>query len=274
MDRDTYPCYTKRIEYSGADHGFAITFLGDMHLGSKHCDEALLQQDIDTIKANPNARWIGMGDMCEWIQRSDPRYNPAERAKWLPANTVDIAGAECDYLVNLLYPIKDKCLGLIEGNHEYAILKHNERDVCSAVAKGLELPVGSLLGPAGFLRLVFSWNKGKTFTLRTFLTHGWWSRKYYSSAMFPLEHLPDWIDADLFVCAHNHHKGAFPVGRLACDRGNSVYTKEILCVSTGAYLKPSGYSVRRGYKPSQLGAKTVDVNPYYQTLRTETSVGL
>jgi hypothetical protein len=163
---------------------------------------------------------------------------------------------------------------LIEGNHESAIAKHNERDVYMQLAQDLELGEDMLLGPAGFLRLVFSWDKGKTFTLRTFLTHGWWSGKYYSSAMFPLEHLPDWIDADLFVCAHNHHKGAFPVQRLVCDRGNKVYAKEILCVSTGAYLRTTGYAKRRGYRPSQLGAMTVVVNPYYKILRTDTSVGL
>jgi hypothetical protein len=274
LHNNCFPCFTKRIEYENADSLYSITFLGDTHIGSSYCDEKTLQVDINTIAENPYARWVGMGDICEWIQRSDPRFATDELASWITTQTKDIAKVERERAVSLLYPIKDKCLGLIEGNHERSIARHNERDVYTQLAEDLELGVESLLGPAGFLRVVFSCNGGKAFTLRIFLTHGWWAGRYYSSNMFPLERLTSDIDADLFVCAHNHQKGAFAVQRFVSDKANNVYQKEILCVNTGCYLYPSAWSRSKGFKPVQHGAKVVDVKPYYKTLRTETNVGL
>lgn len=274
MRNSCYPCFTKRIEYESADSTYAITFLGDMHIGSAYCDEKTLQADIIAISADPDARWVGMGDICEWIQRSDPRFATDELSPWISTKTRDIVKAEREHAVELLWPIREKCLGLIEGNHERSIARHNERDVYAQLAEDLELGKDSLLGPAGFMRIVFSCKGGKAFTLRSFLTHGWWSGRYYSSSIFPLERLASDVDADLVVCAHNHQKGAFTVQRFVCDRANNVYQKEILCVNTGCYLYPSSWSRSKGFKPAQHGAKVVHVIPYYKTLHTETSVGL
>jgi len=245
-----------------------------MHIGSAYCDEKTLQTDINRIAEDPNALWVGMGDMCEWVQRNDPRFSTEELAPWITTKTRDIAKAEREHTVEMLWPIKDKCLGLIEGNHERSIARHNERDVYAQLAEDLELGEDSLLGPAGFLRVVFSCNGGKAFTLRIFLTHGWWSGRYYSSSVFPLEKLAGDVEADMIVCAHNHQKGAFTVQRFVCDHANNVYQKEMLCVNTGCYLYPSSWVRSKGFRPAQHGAKSVMVRPYYKTLHTETSVGL
>ena len=52
---------------------YHITPLGDVHLGSVACDEALLQATVDRIASDPMGYWIGMGDACEFINVSDKR---------------------------------------------------------------------------------------------------------------------------------------------------------------------------------------------------------
>ena len=39
--------------------------IGDIHYGSPQCNEALVKKVIAEIKDNPEARWIGMGDLIE-----------------------------------------------------------------------------------------------------------------------------------------------------------------------------------------------------------------
>jgi len=83
--------------------------LGDWHLGSRQCDLEFVDSVIDEIKKNPNAYWVGMGDLMENAivgSKSDiylQNFPPKE---------------QMDLIVKMLLPIKDKGLFLIAGNHE------------------------------------------------------------------------------------------------------------------------------------------------------------
>jgi predicted phosphodiesterase len=267
------PCITKRIEYSGASDIWTVRFFSDTHIGSANCDEALLAGDITEISGDAHALWLGMGDTCEYIQRGDPRFATGELAAWITTKTKDIAKAERDKAVEMFSPIKDKCLALVEGNHESAILQHSERDVYAAFAEGLGAE-NVLLGPAGFLRLVFSIKGGRTFTVRFFLTHGWWAGRYTSGTSLPLEQMTGWIDVDVIASGHSHKKVAFPVDKFVCDHANHVYQKSTLCIGCGSYLWQTGYAKRKGYRPTQVGGVALQIQPYYHTIKTETIIGI
>jgi len=83
--------------------------LGDWHLGSRQCDIPFIEQVIAEIKHNPNAYWVGMGDLMENAivgSKSDvylQNFPPKE---------------QMDLIVKMLMPIKDRGLFLIAGNHE------------------------------------------------------------------------------------------------------------------------------------------------------------
>jgi len=88
---------------------FTLYPIGDWHLGSAQCNEAFIKQTIDEIKDNPQARWVGMGDMMENAligSRSDVY------TQTIPPKD------QMDHIVELLTPIKEKGLFLIAGNHE------------------------------------------------------------------------------------------------------------------------------------------------------------
>jgi hypothetical protein len=267
------PCVTKKVEYEKADDVWTVRFFSDTHIGNGHCDEALLSGDIAEVAGDPKALWIGMGDSCEFIQRGDPRFATGELASWITTKTTDIAKAEREHALQLFSPIKDKCLALIEGNHEASILQHNERDVYTAFAEGLEA-TNVLLGPAGFLRLVFSCKGGHTFTVRFFLSHGWFAGRYTSGTSSPLEHIASWVDADIVAAGHSHKKVVFPVDKYVSDHTNHVYQKSTLCIGCGSYLWQTAYAKRKGYKPTQVGGVALVINPYYHTVKTETMIGI
>jgi len=59
---------THNLYYADYGQKFRLYHLTDLHLGAKACNEKQLRADIEAIRADPDARWIG------W-------YNEQEQAK-------------------------------------------------------------------------------------------------------------------------------------------------------------------------------------------------
>jgi len=83
--------------------------IGDWHYGSPQADIPFIKQVLKRIQKEPEARWVGMGDLIEnaivgsksdiYIQTLPPEKQVAD-------------------VVKMLMPIRDKCLFMIPGNHE------------------------------------------------------------------------------------------------------------------------------------------------------------
>ena len=93
---------------------FNLFPLGDWHLGSRQCDVLFIRKVIGLIKNDPNAYWVGMGDLMEnaIIGSKGDLYTQA-----LPPRE------QMDYICNLLDPIAKKGLFLIGGNHEQRTMR-------------------------------------------------------------------------------------------------------------------------------------------------------
>lgn len=89
--------------------GFTLYPIGDLHYGSAQCDLSFVKRVVAEIKDNPNAYWVGMGDLIEnaivgsksdvYTQTVQPRDQIA-------------------HIVELFRPVAEKGLFLIGGNHE------------------------------------------------------------------------------------------------------------------------------------------------------------
>ena len=136
---------------------FRIVPLGDVHLGNAACDEKLFKAAIDSIAADDNAYWIGMGDYADWINRKDPRHRESRLAPWLHGRD-DLAMHQRQRVVETFQPIRDKCLALVKGNHEDTILKHSEVDVYYRLVEEMKTSTDHqlALGVQGFLVLVLN----------------------------------------------------------------------------------------------------------------------
>lgn len=58
------------------------------------------------------------------------------------------------HVAELIEPIKDRVIGMLEGNHETAIRKYMDRSIASEIAKELGIS-GKLLGYQGFVQWAF-----------------------------------------------------------------------------------------------------------------------
>ena len=107
-----------------------IVPIGDVHIGAAACDEKRLQNVIDRVKNDDSCYWVGMGDYCDFINRSDPRFSVMSLAPWIKMKELsDLAGAQRNYFLDMIKPIASKCIGLIQGNHETSIHRFYERDI-------------------------------------------------------------------------------------------------------------------------------------------------
>ena len=88
---------------------FTLYPIGDWHFGSAQCNETFIKQVIDEVRADPDAFWVGMGDLMEnaIVGSKSDVYTQTVPPK-----------DQMEYIVELLTPIKEKGLFMIGGNHE------------------------------------------------------------------------------------------------------------------------------------------------------------
>ncbi len=114
-----------------------IYFLGDVHLGTKACHKEAFLGVIDRIHGEKNSRAIGMGDMIEAISHRDRRYQPDIIDPEMPTSLEAL-----NKLVGWFMPIKEKILGLLDGNHEI-VLSADGHHMKEIVCKQLGVPYGT-----------------------------------------------------------------------------------------------------------------------------------
>lgn len=169
-------CITRHTQYDSRSDVFRLLAIADVHLGNLHANEKLLRQLAQEIQSQPLTYWIGLGDMCEFINLRDPRFDPSELAPWLGMDDLkDLARAEVARFLDIMRPCAAKCIGFVEGNHEYSILQHSESDVYSAMIEGLaDKEYEHRLDHRGMVSWVFDRGDAKAngWALRIHATHG------------------------------------------------------------------------------------------------------
>ncbi len=136
-------------------HGdeFRLYGLGDLHLGCPTVDEKALRALVRRIADDPHAHWIGMGDYGDLIDARDKRFGflPIDQRYW-DAQTAPggIPAETTAHVVEVLEPIRDRCLGLLEGNHETSVYARTNYSLLTAMAEALRLQ-HLILGYEGFV---------------------------------------------------------------------------------------------------------------------------
>ena len=261
----------KTVTYRKTDGDWKLYPIGDSHLGIKHCTESDLQKTITEIKDDPFALWIGLGDYGEFITPNDKRWDSKVISDWLKDEQDNIAEAQTDYIEKLFKPIKDKCIGLIEGNHEDTIRRFLHVDVQKNLCKRLEV---NNLGYSCWLRLRFSReNSNEHHVFKCVFTHGSGWAITPGAKMNRLQRLMNAFDARIYGMGHMHDIITHTVPYLDLSDSNIIRQKERVGAVTGCWFKtyaqnvsPS-YGEKKGYPPTSLGCPIFTINPNTDTVR-------
>ena len=271
----------KVIEVESVADTFEIYPIGDVHIGAYNCAEKHFKAFVAYIKDRPNAYWVGGGDYCNLITPSDVcRYDVRAMANCIFTGSamnikealMDISKQERERFVEMVEPIKDKCIGLIEGNHEYSIMKHANNGHHWVMCDELGVPS---LTDCAFIRFrtkQIITNAGSSVTM--FILHGMGGGRTPGAEPNHLARLAGWNDSDIILRGHSHtfriepseprlyipHKGALP---------DECMQREVFKGNWGCWLKsyavgPSTYDSRANYPPRPLRAMVIKVKPLHK----------
>ncbi len=262
------------------DH--SIFLFSDLHEGTIMKHHAGVQKMIESILSQKNNYAICGGDLCEAIGIDDKRYDSSTTSPDSPVALLQYKAATKE-----LEPIKDRLLGIHDGNHDYKMVNRIGNFVRDEVCKSLRVPYATW--SAKYLIK----DKDKV-RYRLFVTHG--SRSLTSAAKDPIQAeanmkatlkkrlSPLAGDCLVMACGHTHQLLVQePTTALyLTDDGKQIKQDYVTnpentrfihpdhrwYANTGSFLKlygemgVAGYAERGGYAPVELGYCVVHVKDY------------
>jgi predicted phosphodiesterase len=258
--------------------GFVIVPVGDIHLGAAACDESALKRVIERIANDPYCYWICMGDVCDFINVSDPRFDASSMADWITIKELgDVASAQRDKFLGYIEPIAHKCLAVVKGNHEEVISRKYERDIFLEIVSGIkrlgDIPQNQRLGVGvyGWLRLAFYRSKkGKRkdgySKIDINLHHGFTGGRLAGAKALNMQRWL-WSHAcDIAIFGHSHNISSQPEAVEYLDRNDNIRLNTRRGCFSGTFLKTVGedtstYSERKGYLPLPVGGCEIRIKP-------------
>ena len=239
-----------------------LYLVGCAHLGTVCCSEESIASTVRTIKDDDDAIVLLMGDLAEYIAPGDPRWNRKLIAEWVDHD--DVARSQTKRVIDVFKPIRDKCIGLIAGNHEYKFMLHQHDNVQEWNCEALDLPN---LGYSCFVNLVFEREKSNEH--HAFLgcvTHGGSGATTDTGAKNALRKWMTQNRADWYAYGHLHRVGMIDKDQLAVNQAMKIVDKETIGVLTGCFFKtyqegvdPS-YGEMRTFEPNTIGYSVIEFN--------------
>ena len=261
------------IDYKHADR-FKLYLFGDIHMGTVHHAEEEALAQVKEIKNDPSAMWIGMGDYAECITPHDKRWDPSAKAvpDWLKQD--DIANSQYKHVMELLDPIRSKCVGLIYGNHENSIRVYNHDNIHKWLCDGLGVPN---LGYSCFVHFIFRRKKStEAHLVKGMFTHGTGGARTEGGKINYLVRMMSSFEANLYGYAHTHSIQMYSPEILGTNDNFTITAKGKIGALTGCWFRTytqgevASYGEVKVYPPTRIGCPTFTVTPSKGTIEGET----
>jgi hypothetical protein len=248
-----------------------------------HCDEDLFEDKVNEIKRERNALWLGMGDYGDCVTPMDfKRWDGRILAPWMKGHEYNIGQTQCNNLDEQLSPIWNKCIGLIEGNHEDSMRRHNHYDLMenllnAAHKKNSEVKYA---GVSCFIRLNFKRkNSNESHDYIIHARHGeGCARTPGARAMAVLHLSQSMVNAHIVLMGHLHGQESPDMPQRMVLRNGKIKSFETVACMTGAWIRaymqgvPACYLERWGSPASSLGCPRIVIEPDKDRMTLEKSV--
>jgi len=263
-----------RLKTPCKDAEVHLYLVGDEHIGTRYHAETELQKTVSKIRADPLARWIGMGDKCDFIVPSDPRWDSGSIADWVRHDNIalDQANRYCD----VMSPIIDKCDGLLFGNHESAIRRHNHIDVHSYICDKLNVRD---LGVSAWVHYQFELTKTMRSGLNVVVLHGSGSARTKAARVRKLTDAMASFNADIIGYGHLHDMIPLPgIAPLDINSACKLKQRKKVGTLTGCYFRtytqnvPPSYGEERNYPPTVMGSPVFTITFDWKTATPDVKV--
>lgn len=234
--------------------------VGDVHFGNSMQNIKEVRRVIQEIKNTPNAVWIGSGDMFEMNGKKQSHAGVFH-------DTIS-PEEQMESFVSHFSPIADRCLVLIDGNHDYRITKDWGISPLKWCAKAMGIPDERYIEDGALLRIRLGrrTQKGRRAHSSTspcdyviYVTHGSAASATSAGKVSNLAKAGNAVVADVLIGAHMHSEFVFrdriytPTIR---DKDQSTY-KDRFFVNSGSFLEYGGYALTARYTPQPMGTPKI-----------------
>ena len=226
------------VNYSFDVDELKLVPLGDVHYGSPTCNWDKFVKTVQYIK-DSGSYTILMGDLMEAAS------SHSVGSGWVEQTTTP--QDQLDDLYEILEPIKDRILVLLDGNHEDRIWKHSGIQVSRILAQRLGVPYG---GYSCFVKL----KVGKSNYI-IHAQHGSSGARFAHTKLTAVMRVATYADADVYLYGHTHGLTAqSTLYRNVSLRNKMVYTRKRYFCLTGSFLEYDGsYAQRKDMQPVKTG---------------------
>lgn len=224
--------------------------LADLHIGDPNCRIDLIKRYLKDIENDPNAVVVLNGDFMNTAVRN---------------SVSDVYGdimtpqQQCEYVADILDPIRDKIVGATTGNHEFRTHKDDGLDITRMALR--ELGKIDLYDPNG-LGIVFKFgspnqkahhNKSGYMAYSIYMTHGIGGGRKEGAKAIRMGEMARICDADIYIHAHTHLPMAFKENFGRIDLRTGKYTEQTKTfVNLTAWLQWGGYGQSHEYVPGAI----------------------
>jgi hypothetical protein len=237
--------------------------LGDIHAGTIHCVEDHVRRKVQEIAEDKYAMFIGMGDYAEFITPSDPRFDSGGIADWVKPD--DLGHSQEQRVIDMLSPIKDKCVGLLYGNHEAKIHKHSHQNVHQHICDAMGVPN---LGFSCWVHFHFQReNSAERHLIKGCFTHGKTGAITEGAKLNALVRWMKQNNANIYGFGHVHDWIPKSLTRLGTDDRGKIDNDVAIGATTGSWFRTytqginASYGEENCYPPNELCCAMFTINP-------------
>lgn len=232
--------------------GIKIELFSDLHLGSKKCNYAEIQERIAKVRDNKDTYALILGDVLNNSTKTS--VGDVYEEALTPMQQINLA-------IRTFEPIKDKILGICSGNHERRTYKTDGVDLLYFLAS--ELGLSERYDYASCLLFVRLGHKKGTsleghnsrkVCYSIYMAHGdGQGGRTIGGKANGLQRRGQIVNADIVITGHTHMPFSFRDCSFEIDyQNNSYYKKEQLFINTSATLHYEEYAELYGMKPSSI----------------------
>lgn len=224
--------------------------ISDVHWGAAECMEKEFKQYLKAIENDPYSAVVLAGDILNNGIKSSK--TDVYREKYRP----DI---QKEMISELLFPIREKIIGGVAGNHEYRTVKEASQDVMKDIFNNIGR-AEAYEPDAVFLKISVGEKKNKKpATYMLYISHGCGGGAALGTGISRQDAYQMTIEGvDISITGHVHKPTKTPSARLIFDsRNNNIVRSNTLIYICTAWLEYSGYPVRAQMKATAHLPQTI-----------------
>ena len=264
-----FTTHYEEIHLPNINTRFTIKPFGDVHRNAPACEEERWLNFLEWCKEDDAyTRYLVMGDVDDIISASE-RVVFSDRKIHESTRSVmdDFAEAKTNDTIKEIGFMKNKTLGMIQGNHYWEFDAGDTST--SRICKALNC---KWLGFLSYIRLAFRFGKrGHRVSIDIVACHGKAGGKLVGTSINQVDDLRRIFPAaDIYIMGHNHKKGALPASALIANSTGGegevvLHQKRQWLARSGSFLRgyvpdQSNYVTGRLYAPTDLGVIRFDVD--------------